>query len=119
MAKTGQTKTQTDTEVAMSNSEKMGHNSEGVKSAILDYFKERVAIEVERRKLTKRMGRARGKLKDLSLDTQAVDREYAYFKQKKHDRDGYDDSVKLTHEALNAADTGNLFAPLYDVENAV
>lgn len=95
-----------------------GHNSAQLEEAIVAYFKESVEIDVARRSLTKRKGRARQVLKDLGQDTKAIDARYAYYKQKNHDRDGYDDAVKLTDEALANANTGDLFAPLYDVENA-
>lgn len=118
MAKSGKSETQANTEIEMQNKGPgAGHNVEQVHNAIIDYFKLRVDVDVERRKLTKRMAKGRAILKELSLDTQAIDREYGYFKMKKHDQDGYDDAVTLTHEALNKADTGDLFAPLYDVEN--
>lgn len=114
----GKSNTAGETALAMQNAKPgAGHNIEQTHGAIIAYFKERVAVDVERRKLTKRMAKARGILKDMSLDTQAIDREYGYFKMKKHDQDGYDDAVTLTHEVLNKADTGDLFAPLYDVEN--
>lgn len=112
MAKTAKAETEAGNNVAQ-----MGHNAEAVEKAIVAYFTESVDIDLGRRALTKRKGRARQKLKDMGLDTKAIDARYAYYKQKNHDRDGYDDAVKITDEALNKANNGDLFAPLYDVEN--
>lgn len=96
-----------------------GHNAAATEAAIVAYFKESVEIDLVRRAATKRKGKARQVLKDMGLDTKAIDARYSYYKQKNHARDGYDDAVSLTDEALAKADTGDLFAPLYDVENAV
>lgn len=95
-----------------------GHNAAAVEKAIVDYFKESVEIDLLRRAATKRKGKARQVLKDMGLDTKAIDARYSYYKQKNHARDGYDDAVSITDEALSKASTGDLFAPLYDVENA-
>lgn len=89
-----------------------------VESAIIDYFKESVQIDVERRRLTKRKGRARSKLKDMGLDTKSIDAKYAYYKQKNPERDGYDEASKYVDRAIANGKTGDLFAALYDVENA-
>lgn len=96
---------------------KIGHNVEGVEEAITQYFKESVEIDILRRAANKKKTAARQKLKDMGLDTKAIDARYNYYKQKNYQRDGYDDAVKITDDALSKASTGDLFAPLYDVEN--
>lgn len=96
---------------------KAGHNAKDTEDAIVEYFAASVQIDVERRQLTKKKGAARQKLKDMGLDTKAIDARYAYYKQKNHDRDGYDDAVQITDEALQKCETADLFAPLYDVNN--
>lgn len=88
-----------------------------VENAIIDYFKESVDIDVERRRLTKRKGRARQVLKDMGLDTKSIDAKYAYYKQKNHQRDGYDEASRYVDKAIASGKTGDLFAALYDVEN--
>lgn len=88
-----------------------------VENAILDYFKESVDIDVERRRLTKRKGRARQVLKDMGLDTKSIDAKYAYYKQKNHQRDGYDEASRYVDKAIASGKTGDLFAALYDVDN--
>lgn len=115
MAKTGETEASKEVNAKVGGE---GHNVKKVEEAIVKYFEESVDIDVQRRRLTKRKGKARQILKDMGMDTKAIDARYAYYKQKNHDRDGYDDAVTITDEALNKAENGDLFAPLYDVENA-
>lgn len=111
-------KAETTNQVAEKKAEAGDNYNPQVENAIVDYFKESVEIDVARRSLTKRKGRARQKLKDMGLDTKSIDARYAYYKQKNHERDGYDEGAKYVDKAMASGKTGDLFAPLYDVENA-
>lgn len=109
----------TTTEVDAKSPETHGSNyTPAVENAIVEYFKESVDIDVERRRLTKRKGRARAKLKDMGLDTKAIDARYAFHKQKNHERDGYSEAASYADRAIANGKNGDLFAALYDVENA-
>ena len=98
-----------------SNMSDIGHNSERLHPQVLKYFQERIEVEVIRKSLNTRMSRARKTIKDVGMDVKGVDARYQYHKQKLHDREGYDESAEITEEALNKANTGELFAPLYEV----
>lgn len=91
----------------------IGHNSQRFHPTIIAYFEAKVEADVQRRAINKMMADEREVAKEAGLDTKALDAVYAYYKQKKNDRDGYDETETIAFEALNNAETGDLFSALY------
>lgn len=87
-----------------------GHNSAEVDQFIQDYAKEASEIDNGRHKFNKRMADMRDKAKVYGLDTQALHQSYLYYKASNHKKDGFDETKKISMEALNRMDQSELFA---------
>lgn len=77
---------------------------------IVQCTSEMADIDAQRKTLNRQAADIRDALKDRGVDTDAFKDVYAYFKKKRHEREGYDTDYKLCFDALNDADTGALFA---------
>lgn len=87
-------------------------NSKKLKDIIVNCAQEMAEIDGERKTLNRKAADIREVLVDHGVDKEAFKETYAYYKKKRHERDGYDESSKLCHEALSAPETGDLFASL-------
>lgn len=85
-------------------------NDQALKDLIVSSAKEMAEIDAQRKKLNDQAADIRGVLKDRGIDTDAFKDTYSYFKKQRHHREGYDEYHKLCFDALNDADTGDLFA---------
>jgi len=93
-----------------SNVASIGNNSDNLKDIIIQSAKEMADIDEQRKGLNREAADIRETLKDKGIDTDAFKDAYQYFKKQRHQREGYDEYHKLCFDALNAADTGELFA---------
>lgn len=84
-------------------------NSAGLKEIIKQCAQEMAEIDGQRKKLNKEAAEIREVLKDKGVDKDAFKDVYGYFKKRRHQRDGYDEAHKLCFDALNNADTKDLF----------
>lgn len=93
-----------------SNVASIGHNSktqaEAIRKAAEIFLNE---VDPLRKQANKAAQKARDILKEAGLETDAFRDEFAYFKKRKHDKDGYDESRKLCFEVLNKAENRDLF----------
>ncbi len=92
-----------------SNVAQIGHNSVAPER-IVQWAKEMAEIDAARKKLNSDAGDIRQAVKDAGVDRDAFRESYQYFKKKRHEREGFDESYKICWDALNAADTGEMFA---------
>jgi len=87
-----------------------GHNlkaqSDAIKKATEIFLNE---VDPLRKQANKAAGKARELLKEAGVDTDAFRDQFGYFKKKKHDKAGYDESAKICFDILNAAETRDLF----------
>ena len=93
-----------------------GHNSGNNDEFIINCVKELITIDVGRQKYNRQAAEIRQAITDRGIDKEAFKDVYSYHKKQRHERDGYDESHKLCFDALNAANTGELFAVLYMAE---
>jgi len=89
-----------------------GDNSNGLKDIIVQSAKDMAEIDAQRKSLNRQAADIREVLVDNGIDKEAFKEAYSYFKKRRHERDGYDDSSKLCHDAL--AGQGDLFDVLAD-----
>jgi len=90
----------------------VGDNSKAQGETALEYFKNRVRIDAAREELNEQADANRQMAREAELVTSALDVEYKYWKSKSSEQEGYDETVSITKEALNNADTRELFAEL-------
>lgn len=67
-------------------------------------------IDAQRKTLNAEATDIRQAVKDGGEDTDAFRDNYLFFKKKRHERDGYEESSKKIWEALNNADTAEMFS---------
>lgn len=84
-------------------------NDTHLKDLIVSSARDMAEIDAQRKKLNEQAADIRGALKDRGIDTDAFKDAYSYFKKQRHDRDGYDEYHKLCWDALNQADTREMF----------
>ncbi len=92
------------------------HNVQGLNDIIVQCVKDMAEIDGQRKALNKKAGEIREVMKEKGVDTDAFRDVYQYFKKRRHERDGYDESHKLCFDSLNGANTGDLFADLEAAE---
>ena len=91
-----------------------GHNSGKLKEVIVECAGQMVDIDGDRKGLNRRASDIRETLSDYGIDKEAFKEAYAYYKKKHHERDGFDDSSKLCHDALGDPKQKDLFDLLKD-----
>lgn len=91
-----------------------GHNSDKLKEVIVESAIQMVDIDGERKGLTRRASDIRETLSDYGIDKEAWKEAYAYYKKKRHERDGFDESSRICHEALGDPEQKDLFDILKD-----
>lgn len=91
-----------------------GHNSDTLKKTIVECATLMAGIDSERKELNRRASDVREVLSDYGIDKEAFREAYGYYKKKMHERDGFDDSSKLCHEALSDPEQKDLFDVLKD-----
>lgn len=91
-----------------------GHNSDKVTDIIVQCAKDMVAIDSKRKLLNREASDVRERLVDNGIDKEAFKEEYAYYKKKRHERDGFDESRKLCHAALGNLGQADMFDVLED-----
>lgn len=91
-----------------------GHNSDTLKKTIVECATLMAVIDSERKGLNRRASDVREVLFDYGIDKEAFKEAYGYYKKKNHERDGFDDSSKLCHEALSDPEQKDLFDVLKD-----
>lgn len=91
-----------------------GHNSAKLKEVIVECAGQMVDIDGDRKGLNRRASDIREVLSDYGIDKEAFKEAYAYYKKKRHDRAGFDDSSKICHEALSDPKQKDLFDVLKD-----
>lgn len=93
-----------------------GHNSDKLKEVIVECAGQMVDIDGDRKGLNRRASDIRETLSDYGIDKEAFKEAYAYYKKKHHERDGFDESSKLCHDALGDPEQKDLFDVLKDAE---
>lgn len=88
----------------------IGHNKAISDDMIVGWAQEMAEIDAQRKVLNRQASEIRQLIKDKGGDTDAFKDVYAYFKKKRHERDGYDEAHKQMWDALNKADTADMFA---------
>jgi len=87
----------------------IGHNSVVTAKEIVEAAETMADIDGQRKVLNRQAAKVRQSLKDRGMDNDAFKDAYAYFKKKRHERDGYDEDHKICMDALNEADTAAMF----------
>ena len=91
-----------------------GHNSDKLKGVIVESASQMVVIDEERKGLNRRASDLREILSDDGIDKEAFKEAYAYYKKKRHERDGFDDSSKICHDAVSDPEQKDMFDILKD-----
>lgn len=89
-----------------------GHNSKMKdEQQFIELCHEYAGLEAANKANNERKADIRAVVKDqLGEDPDAFKDVYGYFKKKRHEREGYDESHKRMWDALNKADTGDMFS---------
>lgn len=87
----------------------IGHNTKTQTEAIKKATEIMLEVDTIRKGANKKAAEARDILKEAGIETDAFRDQYGYFKKRKHDKDGYDESAKLCFEVLNASETRDMF----------
>lgn len=95
-----------------SNEGNKGHNIEKHNEFIRQCAFEMADIDAQRKVLNRRAADIREAIKNKGEDTDAFKDVYAYFKKRRHERDGYDESHKVIFEALDVGETRDMFENL-------
>ena len=98
--------------MGQTNVAEIGHNSDGNPDKIRGLAEEMVNIDSQRKVLNREAADIRESVKDMGEDTDAFKDVYAYFKKKRHEREGYDESHERIFKAIEG--TGDLFTSLDD-----
>lgn len=85
-------------------------NSKDLENLVFNSAKEMAEIDAQRKKLNEQAADIREVLKERGIDRDAFKDVYGYFKKGRYEKEGYDESNKLCFDALNRADTADLFA---------
>lgn len=91
-----------------------GHNSDKLKQVIVQCAVEMVDVDAVRKDQNRIASDIRQVLDDHGIDKEAFKEAYAYRKKKHHERDGFDESSDLCHEALGDPKQKDLFDILKD-----
>ena len=91
-----------------------GHNSDKMKKVIVQCAITQVDIDGVRKEQNRRASDNREILDDYGIDKEAFREVYNYQKKKRHERDGFDESVRLCQDALGAPEQKDLFDVLKD-----
>ena len=92
----------------------MGDNVSHIEEIIQACVKDLAEIDAQRKKLNKEAADIREVIKDKGIDKDAFKDVYGYFKKQRHQRDGYDEGHKVCFDALNNAQTKDLFEHLHN-----
>jgi hypothetical protein len=85
-------------------------NSADLEKLIVQSATEMAEIDAQRKKLNGEAAEIREVLKDRGVDRDAFRDVYGYYKKRRHEKDGYDESHKICMDALNKADTADMFS---------
>ena len=91
-----------------------GHNSGKLKEIIVQCAAEMVDVDSVRKEQNRIASDIRQVLDDYGVDKEAFKETYAYYKKKHHERDGFDESSKLCHDALSDPEQKDMFDILKD-----